>query len=817
MKDELKYSESARLVLENAKSLANRLSNDYIDARHIVVAIYSTHSGLAYRVMLKNGIKSDDVHKLAESLLKESVTVGHFKPTGEMTARTISILEKAGEDAKRLGVDEIGTEHIFMSIIRDKNTHVMDMLKGNQVNPYAVCHELLLSSGLSNEECKKYVRDYIAPPKNTKTTSTRGQKQTMLEQYARDMTKEAADGKLDPVVGRYEEIVRVMQILGRRTKNNACLVGEPGVGKTAIVEGIAQLIVKGQVPMELANKSIMSLDLAAMLAGTRYRGDFEERLKKTIDELKADPDIILFIDELHTLIGAGGSEGTHDAANIFKPALSRGEIHMIGATTLEEYRKYIEKDAALERRFQPVTVDEPNASETRDILVGLRPRFEDYHGVEISDEAIDAAVTYSIRYINDRFLPDKAIDLIDEACARIKLGNVPKDFSFKIEINTDSQLKQEIDEALGRGDMARVIRLRRKQQAPVVEEKEKPVVTENDVAQVVSIWTKIPVARLTVTEQSRLLELGDKLHKRVVGQDEAVTAVANAVRRSRAGLRSPDRPIGAFLFLGPTGVGKTELSKALAEALFGDDKSLIRVDMSEYMEKHTVSKFIGSPPGYVGYEEGGQLSEMVRRNPYSVVLFDEVEKAHPDVYNVLLQVLDDGIITDSQGRRVDFKNTIIIMTSNLGADKIIDPKSIGFVTDDSEEKSHEEMKGRIMDAVKEQFKPEFINRLDDIIVFRELNEDEILSIAGLMLKELKDRVAENSDIRLTYGAKLKRYIFEKGYDKKFGARPLRRAVQTYIEDPLAEKLLSGEVQRGDTVSISVSKGAEPAVTFNIKK
>ena len=819
MKNNLRFSKSARLVLENAKGLASRLSNDYIDARHIVVAMYSSHSGLAYRVMLKNGIKSDDIHKIAESLLKESVAVGHFKPKGEYTARTEKLFESAMEDAKRLGVDEIGTEHILISIIRDKNLFMMDLLKENKINPYALCHELLLATGLSAEECKKYVRENIAPQKNVKAKPKA--KQTMLDQYARDMTKEAENGLLDPVVGRFDEIVRVMQILGRRTKNNACLVGEPGVGKTAIVEGIAQLIVRGQVPEELRDKKIMSLDLAAMLAGTRYRGDFEERLIRTIEELKENPDIILFIDELHTLIGAGGSEGTHDAANIFKPALSRGEIHMIGATTLEEYRKYIEKDAALERRFQPVTVDEPTTKETLEILQGLRKRFEDYHMVSISDEALNAAVTYSVRYINDRFLPDKAIDLVDEACARIKMGNVPKDFSYKIEPDLSEEIKQEIDDSLSAGDMARVIRLRRKLQNETQENKTElssdiPVVTEDDVAAVVSVWTKIPVARLSVTEQSRLLELDKKLHERVVGQDEAVTAVANAVRRSRAGLRSPERPIGAFLFLGPTGVGKTELSKALAASLFGDEKSLIRVDMSEYMEKHAVSKLIGSPPGYVGYDEGGQLSEMVRRNPYSVILFDEVEKAHPDIYNVLLQVLDDGIITDSQGRRVDFKNTIIIMTSNLGADKIIDPKSIGFVTDDSADKSHEEMKSRIMDAVKEQFKPEFINRLDDIIVFRSLNEDEVLEISDLMLKELKSRVAETAELKLSYGMKLKRFIFEKGYDKKFGARPLRRAMQQYIEDPLAEKLLSGEISRGNTVSMTVSGGAEKEIIFNVK-
>lgn len=817
MRDKLPFSETAELVLEGAKDLAERLNNDYVDVRHIIISLYTTHKGLAYRVMLKNGIRGEEIHYIVDGLASESNAIGHQTTTGQFTDRTKSILEGASEDAKRLGAKEIGTEHIVMSIVRDRNPDLNALFKSKKLNPYSVCQEMLLASGLSVEDSKAYIKEYIHESGSMKKSS---KKKSVLEKYSRDMTQEAKLGKLDPVIGRYDEIVRVMQILGRRSKNNACLVGEPGVGKTAIVEGIAQLIARGDVPENLEDKRIMSLDLAGMLAGTRYRGDFEERLKNAIDEVKSDPSIILFIDELHSLVGAGGAEGTHDAANIFKPALSRGEIHVLGATTLEEYRKYIEKDAALERRFQPVNVDEPTPAEAIDILMGLRPRYEEFHGVKISDETLRYAVALSVRYINDRFLPDKAIDILDEACARVRLGKVPKDFIYSGKETQLDELTEEMENALRAGDINSASKLKKKRDRYLQKQEEKKFeeevyveLNEDDVAQVVSTWTKIPVTKLSETEQTRLLGLEDKLHERIVGQEEAVSAVASAIRRSRAGLRSPDRPIGAFLFLGPTGVGKTELSKALAEVLFGDEKSLIRVDMSEYMEKHNVSRMIGSPPGYVGYDEGGQVSEQIRRNPYSVVLFDEVEKAHPDVFNVLLQVLDDGCITDAQGRKVDFKNTIIIMTSNLGANKIIDPKSIGFVTDNDENRAHEDMKNMIMDEVKTLFKPEFINRLDDIIVFKALGESEVLSIAGLMLKELKDRVKENTDIKITYGAKLKKFIFEKGYDKKFGARPLRRAVQQYIEDEMAEKLLSGEIKKGSTVSITVENDT---VKFNVK-
>ena len=807
-------SVTARLVLKGAENLADRIDNDYIDVRHIFISLYTIHRGLAYSVLLKNGVRAEDLHALGGILQKEARATGHKDKRGLLTARAKSILDRAAEEAARLKMEETGTEHILISIIRDADEDIYAVFRKKKIDPNALIVEMLVATGMTKKEINKYLKSSV--PSENKDS---GKNKSMLEQYCRDLTEEAHEMKLDPVIGRQDEIVRVMQILGRRSKNNACLVGEPGVGKTAIVEGLAQLIEKKNVPPALASKRIMGLDLAAMLAGTRYRGDFEERLKNTIDELKENSNIILFIDELHTLIGAGGAEGTHDAANIFKPALSRGELQVIGATTLEEYRKYIEKDAALERRFQPVMVEEPSREESVRILQGLKPSYEEYHGVIISDDAINAAVEMSVRYINDRYLPDKAIDLMDEAASRIKLGDIPKGFAYEYSSESKWFMRRMMDEALYNGDLKQAALMRRNlrkmdNSEKVQPEEEEKVITSEHIAEVVSIWTKIPVSRLSVSEQSKLLKLEDKLHERVVGQDEAVSVVAGAIRRSRSGLRNPDRPIGAFLFLGPTGVGKTELSKALAEALFSDEKSLIRVDMSEYMEKHSVSRMVGSPPGYVGYDEGGQLSEKVRRNPYSVILFDEVEKAHPDVFNILLQVLDDGIITDAQGRRVDFKNTIIIMTSNLGADKIIDPKSIGFVTDDSREKSYLEMKDMVMSEVKKLFKPEFLNRLDDIIVFKTLTEEQIIDITGLMLGELKDRVKKNTDIKLSYGTKLKKFIFDKGYDKDFGARPLRRAIQQYVEDPLSEKILSGEIQKGDTVSISVAK---EEVTFKVKK
>ena len=625
-------------------------------------------------------------------------------------------------------------------------------------------------------------------------------------------------GNMDPVIGRTKEIERVMQILSRRMKNNPCMVGEPGVGKTAVVEGIAYLIAHDEVPDTVKGKRLLSLDLSSMVAGSKYRGEFEDRIKKVIGEVISDGNIILFVDELHTLIGAGGAEGAIDASNILKPSLSRGEIQMIGATTLNEYRKYIEKDAALERRFQPVYVDEPTRDEAVEILKGLRPCYEQHHNVDISDDAVEAAVDLSIRYITDRFLPDKAIDLMDEACSRKRLGfssdrhNYEKKKAVEAELTT---LNDDLEKALMAGNIeaAAEVSARQKELAKKNARKQSSsqrniTVQENDIADVVSVWTKIPVSKLTEKESKKLERLESELHKRVVGQEEAVTAVSRAIKRSRVGLKDPKRPMGSFLFLGPTGVGKTELSKALADIVFGSEDALIRVDMSEYMEKHSVSKMIGSPPGYVGFEEGGQLSEKVRTNPYSVVLFDEIEKAHSDVFNILLQVLDDGHITDSQGRKVDFKNTIIIMTSNTGAQGIVDPKQLGFVTVSDETKEHEKMKSNVMDELKRTFKPEFLNRIDDIIVFHALSEANVKDITGLMLKELKNRVQTQMDIELKFTDHAKKYIFGKGYDKKYGARPLKRAIQTYVEDVLAEAILRGDVKKGDTVTVSTKKKKE---------
>ena len=639
----------------------------------------------------------------------------------------------------------------------------------------------------------------------------------MLDKYSRDLTRLAKEGSLDPVIGRNEEIEHVTQILSRRMKNNPCLIGEPGVGKTAIVEGLANLIATDNVPAMLLDKRLVSLDLSGMVAGTKYRGEFEERIKRIIEEVKNDHNIILFVDELHTLIGAGGAEGAMDAANILKPALSRGEIQMIGATTTSEYRKHIEKDAALERRFQPVTVEEPTIEQSIEILKGIRHCYEDHHGVVIEDSAIEAAVTLSERYINDRNLPDKAIDLIEEACSRKRLNNTKKSTRSQ---NLDKEiagLTEQLEQYLqaGKIDEARECKrqieeirekqLRSKKQGSKKTGVHKLSIDDQDVTAVVSVWTKIPLSKLAEKEAERLRKLDQILHQRVIGQNEAVEAVAKAIRRGRVGLKDPHRPIGSFLFLGPTGVGKTELSKALAEAMFGDENALIRVDMSEYMEKHSVSKLIGSPPGYVGFEEGGQLSEKVRRNPYSVILFDEVEKADGDIFNVLLQVLDDGHITDSQGRKVDFKNTIIIMTSNAGAGRIMEPKKLGFMKEEDAKQDHERMKEGVMEEVKHIFRPEFINRIDDIVVFHALQEDEIRQIIDLLMRQLTKRVKDQMDITLKYDAKVKQYIFDKGYDKKYGARPLRRAIQTHVEDGLAEAILGGEVANGDTVRVTVRK------------
>lgn len=806
----LPYSKESDIVIKEANRVARKLGQNFVGSEHLIVALASVADTTAYSILNENGL---DIVKIIDAL-KYTLEPGGVV-TGERDKYTMSarrILDDSQYEARRLNSQEVGTEHILLALIKETDCVAVKLMASENVNIQKVYTDILLACGSDANTAK---REYAALKKsrNKSKTST-----PTLDQYSRDLTQEARMGNMDPVIGRTKEIERVMQILSRRMKNNPCMVGEPGVGKTAVVEGIAYLIAHDEVPDTVKGKRLLSLDLSSMVAGSKYRGEFEDRIKKVIGEVISDGNIILFVDELHTLIGAGGAEGAIDASNILKPSLSRGEIQMIGATTLNEYRKYIEKDAALERRFQPVYVDEPTRDEAVEILKGLRPCYEQHHNVDISDDAVEAAVDLSIRYITDRFLPDKAIDLMDEACSRKRLGfssdrhNYEKKKAVEAELTT---LNDNLEKALMAGNIeaAAEVSARQKELAKKNARKQSSsqrniTVQENDIADVVSVWTKIPVSKLTEKESKKLERLESELHKRVVGQEEAVTAVSRAIKRSRVGLKDPKRPMGSFLFLGPTGVGKTELSKALADIVFGSEDALIRVDMSEYMEKHSVSKMIGSPPGYVGFEEGGQLSEKVRTNPYSVVLFDEIEKAHSDVFNILLQVLDDGHITDSQGRKVDFKNTIIIMTSNTGAQGIVDPKQLGFVTVSDETKEHEKMKSNVMDELKRTFKPEFLNRIDDIIVFHALSEANVKDITGLMLKELKNRVQTQMDIELKFTDHAKKYIFGKGYDKKYGARPLKRSIQTYVEDVLAEAILRGDVKKGDTVTVSTKKKKE---------
>ena len=806
----LPYSKESDIVIKEANRVARKLGQNFVGSEHFIVALASVADTTAYSILNENGL---DIVKIIDAL-KYTLEPGGVV-TGERDKYTMSarrILDDSQYEARRLNSQEVGTEHILLALIKETDCVAVKLMASENVNIQKVYTDILLACGSDANTAK---REYAALKKsrNKSKTST-----PTLDQYSRDLTQEARMGNMDPVIGRTKEIERVMQILSRRMKNNPCMVGEPGVGKTAVVEGIAYLIAHDEVPDTVKGKRLLSLDLSSMVAGSKYRGEFEDRIKKVIGEVVSDGNIILFVDELHTLIGAGGAEGAIDASNILKPSLSRGEIQMIGATTLNEYRKYIEKDAALERRFQPVYVDEPTRDEAVEILKGLRPCYEQHHNVDISDDAVEAAVDLSIRYITDRFLPDKAIDLMDEACSRKRLGfssdrhNYEKKKAVEAELTT---LNDDLEKALMAGNIeaAAEVSARQKELAKKNARKQSSsqrniTVQENDIADVVSVWTKIPVSKLTEKESKKLERLESELHKRVVGQEEAVTAVSRAIKRSRVGLKDPKRPMGSFLFLGPTGVGKTELSKALADIVFGDENNMVRIDMSEYMEKHSVSKMIGSPPGYVGFEEGGQLSEKVRTNPYSVVLFDEIEKAHSDVFNILLQVLDDGHITDSQGRKVDFKNTIIIMTSNTGAQGIVDPKQLGFVTVSDETKEHEKMKSNVMDELKRTFKPEFLNRIDDIIVFHALSEANVKDITGLMLKELKNRVQTQMDIELKFTDHAKKYIFGKGYDKKYGARPLKRAIQTYVEDVLAEAILRGDVKKGDTVTVSTKKKKE---------
>ena len=804
-----KFTKQAQTALTLAKAAAIDFELGYIGTEHLLLGLLSETEGTAGRVLEEFQVDGKKLVELIDKLVTPAevgnVTEIEMKPA--YSPRTEKILESAVAEAQNSGCEKAGTEHLLLAMLRETDCVGTRLLYTMGVNIQKLYAAVLGAMGYDNESIQEEFQAAKA------MQNPGGSPTPALDQYSRDLTQMAAEGKLDPVVGREKEISRLIQILSRRTKNNPCLVGEPGVGKTAIAEGLAQRILAGSVPETIKDKRLVVLDLSGMVAGSKYRGEFEERIRKVVDEVRENQGILLFIDELHTIIGAGGAEGALDASNILKPSLSRGELQIIGATTLEEYRKYIEKDAALERRFQPVTVEEPSEEEAYEILKGLRPYYERHHKVEISDEALEAAVKMSVRYINDRFLPDKAIDLIDEAASKVQLSG----YQASSEIEDLSREIQEIllekERAIKTGYLSLAKECQEKQkeaearleQLQVKEEKKNQrksgKVDEKAVASIVSDWTKIPVQRLTEGETRRLAQLEKELHKRVIGQEEAVHAVSQAVKRGRVGLKDPNRPIGSFLFLGPTGVGKTELSKALAQAVFGSEQAMIRVDMSEYMEKHSVSKLIGSPPGYVGYDEGGQLSEKVRRNPYSVILFDEIEKAHPDVFNILLQVLDDGHITDAHGRKVDFKQTIIIMTSNAGAQAIVEPKQLGFISQKDEKKDYEKMKSGVMEEVRRLFKPEFLNRIDEIMVFHTLNKEEIRKIVLLLLKSLEKRCEEQMDIHLNVTNSAVDYIAEAGFDAKYGARPLRRAIQSKIEDRLANELLEGKIKRGDIVQV----------------
>lgn len=811
------YSKSASKALKLAEETAKQCSHNYIGTEHILAGLLAAEEGTGAMVLAEAGVTREKLMELTQKLVSPSQDVLLKEPQG-YTPRTRQVLTLAKQEAERLESREIGTGHLLLAMLKEYDCVAARLLHTLGVNIQKLYAEVLKAMGKEGTLTKEELQGN--GQKGAYRSST-----PMLDQYSRDLTDMAAQGKLDPVVGREKEINRIIQILSRRTKNNPCLIGEPGVGKTAITEGLAQRIVRGLVPESMADKRIVVLDLSAMVAGSKYRGEFEERIKRVVQEVMNDRSILLFLDELHTLIGAGGAEGALDASNILKPSLSRGEIQLIGATTVEEYRKYIEKDAALERRFQPVMVEEPTKEEAEDILKGLVPYYERHHGVTVDESAVKAAVAMGIRYINDRFLPDKALDLLDEACSKVQLaGYKAPEGLLEAELQLRSLYEQK-EEAVKAQDFALAKQLGEEQRKAESELKKarqrfekqcknkKLVVTEDQIAQVVAEWTKIPVKKLTEGESKRLAKLEKVLHKRVVGQDEAVSAVAKAIKRGRVGLKDPKRPIGSFLLLGPTGVGKTELSKALAEAVFGSEEAMIRVDMSEYMEKHSVSKLIGSPPGYVGYEEGGQLSEKVRRNPYSVLLFDEIEKAHPDVFNILLQVLDDGHITDAQGRKVDFKETIIIMTSNAGAQAIVEPKRLGFGASENEEADYKKMKDSVMEEVKRLFKPEFLNRIDDIMVFHMLNKEEIKKIVGLLLKEFVQRCKIQMNIEVKVRDTVKEWIAKEGFDPKYGARPLKRAIQNKIEDAMAEEILEGRIKAGDCVTVGLSK---QTVKFTVK-
>jgi ATP-dependent Clp protease ATP-binding subunit ClpC len=792
------YTQKAEETLKQAKKVSAQLKHSYIGTEHILIGLLRVKDGTAGQLLAGAGVAEKGLVDMIDQLIAPQGVV--LERGQDYTPRAKKILEDAATEARRFHEELVGTEHILIAILKDGD---------------CVASRLLNTMNVRLKELYTALVNAMGEKANDYRDDSRSRGTQTLDQYSRDLTELAEEGKLDPVIGREEEIRRVVQVLSRRTKNNPCLIGEPGVGKTAIVEGLAARMVEGKVPDTIRGKRLCILDLTAMVAGSKYRGEFEERIKNVIEEVRQDGNVLLFIDELHTIIGAGGAEGAMDASNILKPAMARGEIQIIGATTLEEYRKHIEKDAALERRFQPITVEEADVEQTIEILKGLRPYYERHHQVQITDGALEAAAKLSARYINDRFLPDKAIDLMDEAAAGLRMGNEEKD-EPKADLRREiAEAKSELEQALVEQDLAKARECRQKieelesrQERKSTRRGRRPsnVLTEEQIAQTVSRWTKIPVQRLAEADSARLRRLEQTLHKRVVGQDEAVTAVAKAVKRGRVGLKDPKRPIGSFLFLGPTGVGKTELSKALSEVLFGREDAMIRVDMSEYMEKHSVAKMIGSPPGYVGHDDGGQLSEKVRRNPYAVILFDEIEKAHPDVFNILLQVLDDGHITDSQGRKVDFKNTVIIMTSNAGASSIVSPKKLGFASSENAKQDYEFMKNSVMNEVKQIFKPEFLNRIDATIVFHMLQKEEITKIAGMLLDELTKRCREQLSIEVSFKDSVKKWLAETSYDAKYGARPLKRAIQTKLEDRMADEILDGKIREGDRVDVKVVNG-----------
>ncbi len=812
-----RYTPQAKEALSLAVEMAESLNHGYVGTEHLLIGLLQEGTGVAARVLEENGVEEAKVVELVSQLISPNTSV-QMAENAAYTPRARRVIENSYKEAVRFKAAQIGTEHILIAILREGDCVASRLLNTMGISVQKLYIDLLAAMGEDASSAREEMQN--------RSMGKRGSSTPALDSFSRNLTQMALDGKLDPVIGREHEIQRVIQILSRRTKNNPCLIGEPGVGKTAVVEGLAQRIAAGDVPDTIANKRVMTLDLSGMVAGSKYRGEFEERIKKVIAEVIESRDVLLFIDEIHTIIGAGGAEGALDASNILKPSLARGELQLIGATTIDEYRKYIEKDAALERRFQPVTVEEPSEEESIAILKGLRSRYEEHHKVEITDEALEAAVKLSARYINDRFLPDKAIDLIDEAASKVRLQNYTKPAKIKDYEAQIDDLEEEKETAIREEAYEKAGDIKKKQEKlkdkirqtlekwEKEKENRKLTVGENEVADVVAGWTKIPVKKLAEEESERLKNLENILHERVVGQEEAVTAVSKAIRRGRIGLKDPKRPIGSFLFLGPTGVGKTELSKALAEAMFGTESSLIRVDMSEYMEKHSVSKMIGSPPGYVGYDEGGQLSEKVRRNPYSVILFDEIEKAHPDVFNILLQVLDDGHITDAQGRKIDFKNTIIIMTSNAGAENIIAPKRLGFGVATDAKADHEFMKGRVMEEVKRLFKPEFLNRIDEIIVFHQLTKEHMKGIADIMLKGIEKRCKEQLGIALTVNEAAKELLIDKGYDEKYGARPLRRTIQSMLEDKMAEEILDGKIRKSTGVEVGCEEGK---LTFTVKK